>query len=422
MLVSNSRRYAVDLDKRDPLADYRKQFFIPKHNGKITVYLTGNSLGLQPRQTADRIKAELTHWAQNGVEGHFRGEKPWKDYHHFLKAGLGRLVGAAPVEVTPMPTLTGALHLLMVSFYRPTATRFKIIMEAKAFSSDLYAVETQVRMHGLDPAEAIIAISPELGKHTISHEQIENALKSAGDSVALLMLGGVNYYNGQWFDLARLTKAAHAVGAYAGFDLAHAAGNLPMKLHDWGVDFACWCGYKYLNSGPGGAAGIFVHDRHADRTDLVRLAGWWGHNEQERFQMEPGFKPMRGADSWQQSNAPILSYASLLSSLDLFDKVGMDALRAKSEALSGYLFEWLHEIIKNGAPITILTPAEPQYRGCQVSLLTGPEGRNLFDTLTNQGIIADWREPNVIRIAPVPFYNRFEDIYQFASAVAAFYK
>jgi kynureninase len=409
-----------ELDLNDPLAVYRKQFYIPKHQGQSTVYLCGNSLGLQPKQTTAYIKAELVHWQQHGVEGHFRGSKPWKDYHLFLKPGLAHLVGASELEVTPMSTLTTALHLLMVSFYRPTPQRYKIVMEARAFSSDQYAVETQVRHHGFDPADAIVEVAPRAGEHTLRPEDINAAIRTHGQSVALVMFGGVNYYTGQFFDLPGIVREARAVGAQVGFDLAHAVGNLPLSLHNWDVDFACWCSYKYLNAGPGGPAGIFIHEKHAHNPDLIRLAGWWGHDAAARFKMEPGFKPMAGADGWQQSNAQIFSFAALLASLDVFSAVGIEALRAKSIALTGLLVGLLEPFAQAGR-FTIITPADQNARGCQVSLLTDNTGRALFDYLTESGVVADWREPNVIRVAPVPLYNSFSDVWRFVALIERYY-
>lgn len=407
----------------DELNHYREHFLIPQHNGADVRYFTGNSLGLQPKKVREYILRELDHWAEHGVEGHFRGERPWKDYHHQFKPLLAKIVGAKPVEVTCMNTLTVNLHLLMVSFYRPTRSRYKIIMEGGAFPSDQYAMETQALFHGLVPKEAIIELRPRQGEHTLRTEDIVATIQEHGDSTALVMMGGVNYYTGQFFDIKAITEAAHKAGAIAGFDLAHAAGNVPLHLHDWNVDFACWCSYKYMNSGPGGPSGIFVHERHANNAALPRFAGWWGHDEQERFLMKPGFKPMAGADGWQLSNAQVLAMAAHLASLEIFDEVGMERLRAKSLKLTGYLLSLLDEFEqKYGQKFTVLTPRNEVDRGCQVSILTGEDGRQLFDFLSDHGVITDWREPNVIRLAPVPLYNTFEDVKVFMDLVEQFYK
>lgn len=403
---------AQRLDAADPLRSYRERFHIPQHHdGTPTVYFTGNSLGLQPKSTATYIQRELEHWATNGVEGHFRGEMPWKDYHHFFKTKAAKIVGALPEEVVIMNTLTVNLHLLMMSFYRPTATRFKIIMEGGAFPSDQYAVESQVRINGFEPEVAIIEVNPREGEYTLRTEDILATIEEHGAETALVMFSGINYYTGQVFDMKAITEAGHKVGAKVGFDLAHAAGNVMMHLHDWNVDFAVWCTYKYLNSSPGGSGGMFVHQRHASNPDLLRLAGWWGHDEAERFKMRKGFKPMHGADGWQLSNAQVLSMSAHLASLDIFDEVGMPALKAKSEQLVAFMLLGLKSL--GNRNFTIITPEQFPDRGCQTSILTDDTGKQLFDYLSDNGVIADWREPNVIRIAPVPLYNSFEDIFRF---------
>ena len=399
------------LDQNDPLRSFRGQFVFPQHEGGDAVYLCGNSLGLQPKTVRQALLDELDQWAAWGVEGHFMGERPWMHYHKFLLEPTARLVGALPHEVVVMNTLTVNLHLMMVSFYRPTAQRFKIIMEAGAFPSDQYAIETQVRWHGFDPETAIVEVAPRPGEDTLRTEDILRTIEQYGDQLALTLFGGVNYYTGQWYDLKAITGATHRAGAYAGFDLAHAAGNVPVQLHDDGADFAVWCSYKYLNSGPGGPSGAFVHERHAANAALPRFAGWWGHDESERFQMKKGFKPMYGAAGWQLSNAQILSFAAHWASLKIFDAAGMKALREKSVQLTGFLERLLREADPESRHYRIITPADPAARGCQLSLLTGPDGRQLFDRLSQQGVIADWREPNVIRFAPTPLYNTFEDVY-----------
>ncbi len=404
--------FAQKLDQEDPLRSFREKFVFPQHNGEPVLYFCGNSLGLQPIAVRDAVNAELDHWGEHAVEGHFRGEKPWMYYHKFLTEATARLVGALPHEVVVMNTLSVNLHLMMVSFYRPSGKRYKIIMEAGAFPSDQYAVESQVRFHGFEPADAIVEVAPREGEETLRTADILETISRHGNETALVLFSGVQYYTGQFFDLKAITEAAHRAGAYAGFDLAHTAGNLPLELHEWGPDFAVWCSYKYLNSGPGGPSGVFVHERHANSPELPRFAGWWGHDEDSRFRMEKGFRPMHGAAGWQLSNAQILSFAAHLASLNLFDEAGMNRLRVKSLLLTAYLEYTLTSARDRGLDFRIITPNESNSRGCQLSLLTGPEGRALFDRLTGQGVVTDWREPNVIRFAPVPFYNSFTDIWK----------
>ncbi len=403
--------FAQSMDETDILFPFRERFHFPQHNGKDVHYFCGNSLGLQPKSVSYLMEQELADWAKYGVEGHFDARNPWFSYHQLFSDRLAKIVGAKPAEVVAANTLTVNLHLLMISFYRPQGNRYKIIMEAGAFPSDQYAVETQVRMYGYDPADAIIEIKPAEGKHLIEESDIIKAIEEAGDTLALVMFGGVNYYTGQFFDLEKVTKAAHKVGAYAGYDLAHAVGNIPLKLHDWAVDFACWCSYKYLNSGPGGVGGIYVHEHHYSNPKIFRLGGWWGNDEKTRFKMEKGFIPQNNAGSWQMSNAPVFNMVAHNASLDIFDKAGMAALREKSEQMTGYL-EWLLKQV-NHLPFEIITPTGPKQRGCQLSLLFGDRGREVFQKLTENGVVADWREPNVIRIAPVPLYNTYEDCYRF---------
>ncbi len=413
MNFENSRAYAQQLDKDDPLAQYRSQFYIPKYKGNDSIYFTGNSLGLQPKSTRKYIEEELQAWQDHGVEGHFQGDRPWMYYHKFLKEQLAKVVGANPHEVVSMNSLTTNLHLMMVSFYRPTQKRYKIITEAGAFPSDQYALETQIKFHGLDPVETLVELKPRQGEHTLRTEDILQAIEEASDSLALVMMAGVQYYTGQFFDIKSITAKAHEVGALAGYDLAHAVGNVPVDLHDNNVDFAMWCSYKYMNSSPGGVSGVFVHERHADNPDLPRFAGWWGHDESERFQMKKGFIPMSGADGWQLSNVSVLSSAAHLASLQIFDKVEITELRKKSIKLTGYLEYLLHALNLGKEQLEIITPSDPESRGCQMSLLVKKNGKQVFDTLAETGVIADWREPNVIRIAPVPLYNTFEDVYRF---------
>lgn len=412
-----SLEYAQSMDQVDNLFPFRERFLFPQHNGEDVVYFCGNSLGLQPKSVEYLMNRELRDWARYGVEGHFRAANPWFSYHHIFSERLAKIVGAKKEEVVAMNTLTVNLQLLMLSFYRPTQKRYKILMEAGAFPSDQYAVETQVRMHGFDPEDAIIEITPSAGAHTIEDIDIINAIKEAGDSLALVMIGGVNYYTGQFFDLEGITRAAHSVGSYCGFDLAHAVGNIPLSLHDWNVDFACWCSYKYLNSGPGGVGGAYVHERLGNDKTIFRLGGWWGNDEKTRFQMKKGFIPQDGAASWQMSNAPVFNMVAHNASLDLFDKAGMTELRSKSLSLTGYM-EFLLKQVSN-LSFEIITPTDTTKRGCQLSMLFGPEGRQVFDALTEAGIIADWREPNVIRIAPVPMYNTYVDCYRFCEVLTS---
>ncbi len=411
-----SLEHARALDAADPLRDFRKQFHHPHSEGRELIYLCGNSLGLQPIKAADYVREELEDWARQGVEGHMHGRHPWFGYHHTVAGQLAALVGASgPGEVVAMNALTVNLNLMMVSFYRPTRERYKIALEARAFPSDQYAAEMQARYHGFDPAEAVVEFPLRPGESTHRTQDILAWLEEHGSSVALVLLGGVNYYSGQFFDLEAIARAARRAGAVVGFDLAHAVGNVPLHLHDWGPDFAVWCSYKYLNSGPGGVSGVFVHERHAHRSELPRFAGWWGNDEATRFRMEPGFHPQPGAAGWQMSNAPVLPLAVHRASLDLFEQAGMDRLRAKSLQLTGLLEELL--LALPDAPFAIITPRDPGQRGCQLSLQFRHGGKAWFDALSRAGIIADWREPDVIRMAPAPLYNRFEDVWRVAEVL-----
>jgi kynureninase len=412
-----SLAYAKRADRADVLRKFRAQFLIPRHQGKPAIYLTGNSLGLQPRVTKKFIGQELEDWANLGVEGHVHARRPWLYYHKFSKKALAKIVGARPAEVVAMNQLTVNLHLMMVSFYRPTPQRYKIITEAGAFSSDQYAFESQLKFHGLDPAQALIELRPREQEYTLRTEDILEAIRTHGAELALVLFGGVQYYTGQFFAIDKITQAAHNAGAMAGFDLAHAVGNVPLKLHDHGVDFAVWCSYKYLNAGPGAIAGAFVHERHAVNGDLPRFAGWWGHHEAERFQMLKGFKPQAGVDGWQLSNVPIFQSAALLASLSIFDAAGMKALRRKSVALTGYLEYLLRNIDPAGEHFTIITPADGEARGCQLSLVMKKNGKKVFQRLTKAGVIVDWRDPGVIRLSPVPLYNTFEEVFKVSEIV-----
>lgn len=417
--MSISRATIEQMDQNDPLREYRERFFMPPgKNRKEQLYFTGNSLGLQPRSVINYLEQELEDWKNLGVEGHFHGKNPWFYYHHFFEKEA-RVVGAKTDEVVVMNNLTVNLHLLMVSFYRPTPDRYKIIMEAGAFPSDMYAIETQVKHHGFDYDDAVIEIAPREGEHALRTEDILKTIADTGDELALVFFSGVQYYTGQAFNIKAITDAAHEAGALAGFDCAHAAGNLKLQLHDWDVDFAAWCTYKYMNSGPGGVSGIFVHERHGNNPDTPRFAGWWGHKESERFQMKRGYIPEPGAAGWQMSNAPVLTMAAHKASLDIFDEVGMDALVAKGVKLNALLEEVVREAqeVNPKLEFEIITPEE---RGCQLSILTNENGKALFDYLTEHDVIADWREPNVIRLAPVPLYNSYLDVWEFGELLKSF--
>jgi kynureninase len=409
---------AAELDRADTLAFYRERFHIPQHEGKDEIYLCGNSLGLQPRSTERYVQEELEDWQRLGVKGHFGGRRPWMPYHEIFTERTARLVGAKPVEVVNMNSLTVNLHLMMTSFYRPTQARHKLLIERGAFPSDRYAVEAQVRLHGFEPDESLIELASRSGEPYIPVEEIEALLETEGGKIALVMLPGVQYYSGQAFDLKRISAAAHKAGCKVGFDLAHAVGNVPLALHDAGPDFAVWCNYKYMNSGPGAVAGCFVHERHSKAFDLPRLAGWWGHDKSSRFRMGPEFVPMAGAEGWQLSNPPVLGLAPLHASLDIFDEAGMPALREKSLKLTGYLEFLLKE--KLAEHIDVLTTADPAQRGCQLSLRLHKgrdAARRVFEELEEAGVTGDWREPDVIRVAPVPLYNSFDDVYRFVETL-----
>lgn len=409
--------FAAAMDERDPLREYRERFLFPKTaSGEECLYLCGHSLGLQPRTTAAYVEQELEAWAKLGVEGHFQAKNPWMPYHRLLTEQTAELVGAVPVEVVVMNSLTVNLHLMMVSFYRPTPKRHKIVIERGAFPSDQYAVKSQILFHGFDPATALIELAPREDESCLRDEDIEAVIDRFGDEIALIMLGGVNYATGQAFDMFGITLAGHKRGCIVGFDLAHAAGNLPLSLHAWGPDFAVWCSYKYLNGGPGCVAGCFVHERHSRRWNLPRFAGWWGHDERTRFEMGADFQAMPGADGWQLSNPSIVSLAVLRASMDIFHEVGMERLRAKSISLTGYL-EFL---LKHGVPRSplIVTPSERNRRGAQLSIRIPRDGRALCERLAREGIIGDWREPDTLRIAPVPLYNSFREVFHFVRRFA----
>ncbi|WP_417886400.1 kynureninase [Zunongwangia sp.] len=414
MKFENSREYAQQLDKKDPLGVYQEQFIFPKINGKNVIYFTGNSLGLQPKSAKKYVDKIMTDWANLAVEGHFKGENPWWDYHQRFAEKLSKVVGAKSAEVTVMNTLTVNLHLMMVSFYRPTAKRYKIICEEKAFPSDQYMISSQVRFHGYDPSDAIVELKKRDGEHNFRTEDILAKIEEVGQECALILIGGVNYYTGQVFDIKTITKAGHKIGAFVGWDLTHAAGNIELKLHEWDVDFAAWCSYKYMNSGPGNASGCFVNEKYHNKKDIPRFEGWWGHNKDRRFLMEPEFQPEDGANAWQISNAPVLALAPYLASLQMFDEVGMDALIERRNKIVAYLEFILHEIDKEvDSSFEVITPVNQQERGAQLSVFLHGEGKELFNYLMKNGVITDWREPNVIRLAPAPFYCSYEDMFEF---------
>lgn len=428
MVFTPDEDFAAHLDARDPIASYRRRFHIPtRADGRPLIYFCGHSLGLMPIDVRDAVDQELRDWAELGVDAHFRGRTPWYSYHQTVRDAGARLVGARPREVVFMNGLTVNLHLLMVGFYRPTRDRFKIVMEDAAFPSDTYAVRTQIRYHGYDPNDALIVVRPrsdrQAGPSMILTEDIEALLRREGEHIALVLLGGVNYFTGQYFEIERITRAARAAGCYVGFDLAHAAGNVPLALHDWGVDFAVWCTYKYLNSGPGAVAGCFVHERHLDDDALPRFGGWWGNDPATRFRMHLNdeFIPVRSADAWQLSNPPILSLAPVRTSLAIFDEIGMTALREKSLKLTGYLAYHLERICGNArdgeAPLEVLTPSDPARRGCQLSIVMRRGAKDLLLRLHDEGVVCDFREPNVLRVAPVPLYNTFHEVWRFARAM-----
>ena len=413
-----TKEFGASQDARDPLASFRKRFHIPKRtDGSDCVYLCGHSLGLQPKSTREYVEQELQDWSRLGVEAHFHARNPWMPYHEILTEPISRLVGALPIEVVAMNSLTVNLHLMMASFYRPTAKRNKILIEANAFPSDQYAVKSQIQYHHFHPAESLIEITPRRGETWIRTEDMEEVIDKEGEKIALIMLGGVNYYSGQAFEFSRITDAGRAKGCVVGFDLAHAAGNLPLKLHDWDVDFAVWCSYKYLNAGPGGIAGCFVHERHAHDPGLPRFAGWWGHDKENRFRMLPDFQVIPGAEGWQLSNPSILSAAALRASLDIFDQATMQRLRAKSELLTGYLSFFLGQ--NASKKFSVITLQDTAQRGAQLSLRVAENGRAICDALAKDGIICDWREPDILRVAPVPLYNTFSDVHTFAEKFLA---
>ena len=425
-----NKAFALEMDSKDELRNFRDQYHIPKKEGKDAIYFCGNSLGLQPKEAAGLVENEMNRWRDLGVEGHFKGEWPWTQYHKAVVHAAMDIVGAKEEEIIHMNTLTVNLHLLMASFYKPTKDRYLIIMEAGAFPSDQYVVESQVRMHGFDPETSIVEVSPVEGETLISTEQIKEVIRKNGDRTALVLFGGIQYFTGQCLDMAEISKVTHETGAFLGLDLAHAVGNVPLKLHEWGVDFAAWCTYKYLNSGPGAIGGVYIHEKYATDPTFPRLAGWYGYNAATRFLMQKKFQATPTAEGWQLSNAPILSFAPLIASHSLFQQAGMERLRNKSILLTSYLTYLLDSIPAKERVFEIITPRELSARGAQLSLFTDHQGKALFQYLSERGVVCDWRENNltekgvgaagVIRVAPTPMYNTFEEVYQFADNVSTF--
>lgn len=420
MNYQNTEEFALEMDAQDPFREFQSKFLAPTINGKPALYFCGNSLGLQPIGAKEVINSQLNNWHNLAIEGFFMGDEPWLDYHKALTPILADIVGAKTEEVTIMNSLTVNLHLLMVSFYQPTNKRYKIIMEGGAFPSDQYAFASQVKFHGFDPKDAIVEIFPREGEYVLRTEDILTTIKQHKNELALVLFSGINYFTGQFFDMPAITKAGHAAGAFVGFDLAHAAGNVPLKLHDWGVDFACWCSYKYMNSGPGGISGIYVNEKHFNNSSLPRFEGWWGYRQDKRFLMTPEFEAEKGAAGWQLSTAPVMLLALHKASLNVFKQTKIEQLNAKSRLLTGYLEFLIEEINRQiGEDIfKIITPKETQQRGCQLSIICKRNAKAIFNFLTEEGIIGDWREPNVIRLAPVPLYNSFKQVYEAAQVLS----
>ncbi|MDB5131775.1 MAG: kynureninase [Mucilaginibacter sp.] len=422
IIYQNTLQFATHLDEQDPLKDFRSKFLVPQHNRREAIYFCGNSLGLQPVSAQNYINEQFDTWKNLAIEGFFKGDDPWLGYHKKLTKTLSGILGTKENEITVMNSLTVNLHLLMVSFYKPTKKRFKILMEGGAFPSDQYAMESQARFHGFDLKEAIVEVLPREGEYTLRTEDILQKINEHTDELALVLFGGINYFTGQFFDIAALTKAAHSAGAYAGFDLAHAAGNVSLQLHDWDVDFATWCSYKYMNSGPGGISGIFVHEKHLNDEKLHRFAGWWGYRQDKRFLMAPGFQPDTGAAGWQVSTSPVMLLTLHKAALDIFEEAGgLTPLRAKSDLLTGYLEFVINEINANKGEelFKIITPTNKAERGCQLSIVCKQNARETFNHLTDNGVTGDWREPNVIRLSPVPLYNTFKQVFEVGRILAA---
>jgi kynureninase len=420
MNLENALINSRQLDANDALSEYSNSFLFPKINKKKAIYLCGNSLGLQPIKTKESVLQELEDWAELGVEGHLHARAPWLTYHEQFSGTLAHITGSKQTEVVAMNALTVNLHILLATFYRPDAKRHRIICEAKAFPSDIYALQSQTFFHHNSPEKSLRIIAPRAGSEIIEEEDILQAIAEEGESLALVMIGGVNYYSGQVFDMEKITKAGHAVGAFVGFDLAHAIGNIELKLNEWNVDFAAWCSYKYLNSGPGGVAGIFIHEKHSSNPNTFRLAGWWGHQLNTRFKMGDTFLPASTAESWQMSNAPVLSMAAHRASLEIFASASITAIVNKSKKLTGFLSDLIEELQQEQYFKELFSVITPKQRGCQLSFLFHKSGLEVFEHLSRNGVIADWREPNVIRVAPVPLYNSFDDVYQFVKIIHSF--
>ena len=411
-MYENYLAFAIKMDQIDPLKNYRNEFLIPTNSeDEELIYLCGNSLGLQPKKTSNYLQQELNDWAKFGVEGHTDAKHPWLPYHEFLTNSMAKIVGAKPSEVVIMNSLTTNLHLMMVSFYQPTKSKYKIVIESDAFPSDKYAMESQLKFHGYDTNEGLILWKPRKGEELCRFEDLEKIMQEQGDEIALLMIGSTNYYSGQLYPLKKITKLGHKHNSLVGFDLAHGVGNIQPNLHDTGADFAVWCTYKYLNSGPGSLGGCFVHERHANNPDLNRFAGWWGHNKQTRFNMRHDFDVLSGAEGWQLSNPAILSMAAIRASLDLFESAGFENILKKSKTLTGYLEFLIKEL--NDDRINIITPENQEERGCQLSIQVKSANKELHSQLTKIGVISDWREPDVIRVAPAPLYNSYQDVFEF---------
>ncbi len=411
-MYENNLAFAFKKDQEDPLKNYRKEFLIPTNNvGDELIYLCGNSLGLQPKKTSNYLQQELNDWAKFGVEGHTDAKHPWLPYHEFLTNSMAKIVGAKSSEVVIMNSLTTNLHLMMVSFYQPTKSKYKIVIESDAFPSDKYAMESQLKFHGYDAKDGLILWKPREGEELCRFEDLEKIMQEQGDEIALLMIGSTNYYSGQLYPLKKITELGHKYNSLVGFDLAHGVGNIQPNLHETGADFAVWCTYKYLNSGPGSLGGCFVHERHANNPDLNRFAGWWGHNKQTRFNMRHDFDVLSGAEGWQLSNPAILSMAAIRASLDLFEKAGFENIIKKSKTLTGFLEYLINEL--NDERISIITPKNPEERGCQLSIQVKSANKELHTQLTQTGVISDWREPDVIRVAPAPLYNNYQDVFEF---------
>ncbi len=422
MIFENTFEFARELDKKDPLTSYRDEFYIPIMHGAESIYFNGNSLGLQPISAQEYVLSEMENWANYGVEAHFHGKNPWVNYHDAFPKKLSPILGALAEEIVVMNQLTINLHLLLITFYRPDKNRYKIICEEKAFPSDQYAIQSHLNLHGFDAADALIELKPRAGEYCIRNEDIISVIAENKNELALVFIGGVNYYSGQVFDIRAVTRTTHEAGAICGFDLAHAVGNIELKLHDWEVDFAAWCSYKYLNSGPGGIGGAFIHQRYIADKSLLRLAGWWGTDKHDRFQMKNEFAPIPTAEGWQVSNTQVLNMAAHLAALDMIEKAGFETMIQKGKCLSGFLLFILNEINNTSSKkvLEIITPQAENEHGCQVSMLVPEQGRKLFEFLNKNGVIADWREPNVIRAAPVPLYNSFEEIFRFGKILNMF--